>query len=138
METRFFLPNELDSQKEKERTKPEKREKNVWPNTYQTKSHAAYAEEYPASRLNNHPGDRVPVFERQCEAGKGAQPFIGAKYRRKHGGKCDGGIEEIFEMGRFWKIHVMPILHILVEIFKGPPKSCTEQKQLATKEWAVQ
>jgi hypothetical protein len=31
----------------------------------------------------------------------------------------------------------MPILHKLVEIFKRPPKSGTEQKQLGQKSWTI-
>jgi hypothetical protein len=126
METRLFLPNDLDSQKKKQGTKPEEGEKKGRPNSYHPESYAAQAEKCPTSRLNNQPGERVPVFERQCEARKSGQPFISTKYGWQDGRKCNGSMEDIFEVGRFWEIHVMPIIHVLVEIFEAPPKSCTE------------
>jgi len=78
--------------------------------------------------LVEHPREPVPVFKGPCKLGKGVQPFIGTEHGRKYGRKRDGGIKEVFEIGRVWKIHVMPILHVLIEIFKCPPKSGTEEK----------
>jgi hypothetical protein len=72
----------------------------------------------------------VPVFKRPGESGKGIQPFIGTENGWQYGRKRDRGIEDIFEVGRVWKVHIMPIIHKLVEIFKGPPKPRAEQKQL--------
>ena len=31
----------------------------------------------------------------------------------------------------------MPIIHVLVEIFKEPPKSSTKKKEFAKKPWAM-
>jgi len=137
MGTRLCLPNELDSQKKKQGTKPKEREKKVWPNSYQTKSYAAQSKEYPTIFSRNHPRKCVPVFKRLCEPGKGGQPFIGAQYRRKHSRKRDRSIEGIFEVGCCWHIHVMPIIHVLVEIFKEPPKASTKKKEFTKKPWAM-
>ncbi len=79
----------------------------------------------------------MPFLERPCEARKCAQPFIGTHYRRKHSRKRDGSIEHIFEVGYCWYIQIMPIIHVLVEIFKEPPKSSTKKKEFAKKPWPM-
>jgi hypothetical protein len=79
----------------------------------------------------NHPRERAPIFERQCQVRKGGQPLIGAENGWQDGRKCNGSLEDVFEVGCVGEIYIMPIIYVLVEIFKGPPKSRAEQKQLA-------